>query len=219
MQARAGAPIHTYQKIPEVAVISNDTPIQEVTLSGSELRSFEQKIQSIFQLCGKCGEFLDNIVEKTGTTGDKKFHVASYLKMFFNSMIREGQSVSNVRNTLDKLIEFYHLKMKKELARIKTEKNLTAKRQLVYESEKYLDENEEKFKSMIQLYKEIQDIKKFIIDKLDKLETFRTYVETEKGYKVTTPEGYVLHQDGNMIKLVNRLEFAYNNFTIQKQWR
>ncbi len=219
MQARAGAPIHTYQKIPEVAVISNDTPIQEVTLSGSELRSFEQKIQSIFQLCGKCGEFLDKIVEKTGTTGDKKFHVASYLKMFFNSMIREGQSVSNVRNTLDKLIEFYHLKMKKELAKIKTEKNLTAKRQLVYESEKYLDENEEKFKSMIQLYKEIQDIKKFIIDKLDKLETFRTYVETEKGYKVTTPEGYVLHQDGNMIKLVNRLEFAYNNFTIQKQWR
>ena len=219
MQARAGAPIRTYQKVSEVAVISNDTSIQEVTLTTSEMSHFEQQINKIFQLCGKTGEFLNNIVEKTGTTGDKKFHVASYLKQFLNSMIREGQAVGDVRGTLDKLITFYHEKMKKELAKIKTQKNLTAKRQLVYESEKYLDDNESSFRYMIELYKEIQETKQFIIDKLDKLETFRTYVETEKGYKVTTPEGYVLHQDGNMIKLVNRLEFAYNNFTIQKQWR
>ena len=41
----------------------------------------------------------------------------------------------------------------------------------------------------------------------------------DKGYKITTPEGYVLHKDGDMIKFVNRLEFAYNNFTLQQQWR
>ena len=72
---------------------------------------------------------------------------------------------------------------------------------------------------MLALYKEMQIAKKFIIDKLDHLEQFRTFVQTDKGYKVTTPEGYVLHQNGDMIKLVNRIEFAYNNFTIQKQWR
>ena len=65
----------------------------------------------------------------------------------------------------------------------------------------------------------MQITKQFIIDKLDHLEKFRTFVREEKGYKVTTPEGYVLHQDGNMIKLVNRLEFSYNNFTVSKQWR
>ena len=52
-----------------------------------------------------------------------------------------------------------------------------------------------------------------------KLETFKTFVQTDTGYKVTGPEGYVLHKDGDMIKFVNRLEFAYNNFTLQKQWR
>ena len=72
---------------------------------------------------------------------------------------------------------------------------------------------------MLHLYKELQETKQFIIDKLDKLETFRTFVKTENGYKVTGPEGYVLHKDGDMIKFVNRLEFAYNNFTLQKQWR
>ena len=76
-----------------------------------------------------------------------------------------------------------------------------------------------KFKAMLSLYKELQEVKQMVIDKLDHLEEFRTFVQTEKGYKVTTPEGYVLHKDGSMIKFVNRLEFAYNNFTLQKQWR
>lgn len=170
-------------------------------------------------MCGICGDFLDNLVENTGTTGDRKFHVATYLKQFFNNEIREGRQVGNIRRTLDQLIIFYHEKMKKELGKIKTEKNLTAKRMLVYQSEEYLDKNERKFQAMLALYKEFQIAKKFVIDKLDHLEQFRTFVQTDKGYKVTTPEGYVLHQDGNMIKLVNRIEFAYNNFTIQKQWR
>lgn len=33
------------------------------------------------------------------------------------------------------------------------------------------------------------------------------------------PEGYVLHKDGDMVKLVNRLEFSYINFTLAKKWR
>ena len=79
--------------------------------------------------------------------------------------------------------------------------------------------NATKFKSMLGLYKEIQEIKQFVINKLDKLETFKTFVQTDTGYKVTGPEGYVLHKDGDMIKFVNRLEFSYNNFTVAKKWR
>ena len=72
---------------------------------------------------------------------------------------------------------------------------------------------------MLGLYRELQAVKQIVIDKLDHLETFRTFVETEKGYKVTGPEGYVLHRNGDMIKFVNRLEFSYNNFTLAKKWR
>ena len=82
--------------------------------------------------------------------------------------------------------------MEKELAKIKTVANLTKKRNLVYQSENYLVNNVYKFKAMLALYKELQAVKQMVIDKLDHLEEFRTYVQTEKGYKVTTPEGYVL---------------------------
>ena len=219
MQARAGAPINTFNKIPEVAVINNDTPMNRVGFSKSELQKFDNCVTKIQRMCQLCGDFLDDLVSNFGTTGDSKFHISSYLKQFFNSEIKNARSVTNIDETINELVNFYHDKMSKELAKIKTVDNLTKKRNLVYQSENYLLDNVYKFKTMIALYKELQAVKQMVIDKLDHLEEFRTFVQTDNGYKVTTPEGYVLHKDGSMIKFVNRMEFAYNNFTIQKQWR
>lgn len=219
MQARAGAPIDTFNNIPEVAVINNDTPMHQVGFNKREMQQFDNHITKIERMCKLCGDFLDDLVENFGTTGEKKFHISTYLKQFFNSEIKNARSITNVDETINELVNFYDAKMQKELSKIKTVKNRTAKAALVYKSENYLLDNVYKFKSMIALYKELQTVKQMVIDKLDHLEQFRTFVQTDKGYKVTTPEGYVLHKDGSMIKFVNRLEFAYNNFTLQKQWR
>jgi hypothetical protein len=44
-------------------------------------------------------------------------------------------------------------------------------------------------------------------------------VKTPKGFKITSPEGYVaVDHAGNMIKLVDRLEFSHQNFTAIKNW-
>lgn len=216
MQARAGAKIKSNS---HVACIQNDTPINKVTLTEREITEFNRHIAKIERMCRICGPFLDDLVENFGNTGDKKFHISSYIKQFFNAEIRERRNVGNVDETIHALVNFYDAKMQKELAKIKTPANRVKKSNLVYKSENYLINNVYKFKAMLALYKEFQIVKQKIIDKLDHLEEFKTFVLTENGYKITTPEGYVLHQDGNMIKLVNRLEFAYNNFTLQKQWR
>ena len=216
MQARAGANVGDSS---DVLVVKNDTPMNRVGFSSQEMTKFNNYISKIERMCQICGDFLDELVGATGTTGDAKFHIASYLKQFFNSEIKNARSIGNIDESLYDLANFYHDKMSKELAKIKTPANLVKKRNLVYESENYLVNNVYKFKAMLTLYKELQAVKQMVIDKLDHLEEFRTFVQTEKGYKVTTPEGYVLHKDGSMIKFVNRLEFAYNNFTLQKQWR
>jgi len=216
MQARAGANVDGSQ---DVLVVKNDTPMNRVGFSKNEMRKFDNYISKIERMCRICGDFLDELVGATGTTGDAKFHIASYLKQFFNNEIKNARSIGNIDESLYDLANFYHEKMSKELAKIKTPANLVKKRNLVYQSENYLVDNVYKFKAMLTLYKELQAVKQMVIDKLDHLEEFRTFVQTEKGYKVTTPEGYVLHKDGSMIKFVNRLEFAYNNFTLQKQWR
>ena len=216
MQAKAGADVDGSQ---DVLVVKNDTPMNRVGFSKTEMAQFDRYIQKIERMCQICGDFLDELVGASGSTGDAKFHISTYLKQFFNNEIKNARSIGNIDEALYDLANFYHAKMSKELAKIKTAANLTKKRNLVYQSENYLVDNVYKFKAMLTLYKELQAVKQMVIDKLDHLEEFRTFVQTDKGYKVTTPEGYVLHKDGSMIKFVNRLEFAYNNFTLQKQWR
>jgi len=216
MQARAGANVESSR---DALVIKNDTPMHQVGFSKAEMSKFDNHVSKIERMCNVCGDFLDDLVSNFGTTGDSKFHISSYIKQFFNSEIRERRNVGNIDETINSLVNFYDAKMQKELTKIKTPANRVKKANLVYKSENYLIDNVYKFKAMLALYKEIQTVKQMVIDKLDHLETFRTFVETEKGYKITTPEGYVLHKDGDMIKFVNRLEFAYNNFTLQKKWR
>ena len=216
MQARAGARVKGSN---DALVVQNDTPMDRVGFSRTEMSKFDRHISKIERMCNICGDFLDELVGAQGKTGDAKFHISSFLKPFFNDQIRNARSISNVDEAMYDMLNFYEEKTNKELAKIKTVANLTKKRKLVYDSQNYVVDNVYKFKAMLALYKELQAIKQMVIDKLDHLEEFRTYVQTEKGYKVTTPEGYVLHKDGSMIKFVNRLEFAYNNFTLQKQWR
>ena len=216
MQARAGADVSGSQ---DALVIKNDTPMDQVGFSKQELQRFDNHVQKIERMCGIAGPFLDDLVSNMGNKGDAKFHISTFLKQFFNSEVKSGVQITNVDETINSLVNFYDEKMQKELAKIKTVPNRVKKANLVYQSENYLLDNVYKFKTMIALYKELQTLKQMVIDKLDHLEEFRTYVQTENGYKVTTPEGYVMHKDGSMIKFVNRFEFAFNNFTLQKQWR
>ena len=216
MQARAGADVSGSQ---DALVIKNDTPMDRVGFSQQELQRFDNHVQKIERMCRIAGPFLDDLVSNMGNKGDAKFHISTFIKQFFNSEVKAGVQITNVDETINALVNFYDEKMQKELAKIKTVANRTKKCALVYESENYLLNNVYKFKTMIALYKELQSLKQMVIDKLDHLEEFRTFVQTENGYKVTTPEGYVMHKDGSMIKFVNRFEFAFNNFTIQKQWR
>ena len=216
MQAVAGAKV---KGSIEVLSVNNDTPMDRVGLNHSEEMLFDKYVANIEKMCAASGDFLDELTTLSGTAGDAKWHVSSYLKQFFNSQIKNQKTISNTTQALEDLTNFYHSKVKPLADKIKTPKTQVAKKKLIYDSENYLINNATKFKSMLGLYKEIQEIKQFVIDKLDKLETFKTFVQTDTGYKVTGPEGYVLHKDGDMIKFVNRLEFSYNNFTVAKKWR
>jgi len=47
-----------------------------------------------------------------------------------------------------------------------------------------------------------------------------TFIKTSNGFKVVNPEGYVAidRVSGNAVKLVDRMEFSFNNFTAIKAW-
>ena len=216
MQAVAGAKVSSSN---DVFSIDNDTPMHKVGLNHQEEIKFDKHVSNIEKMCGDCGDFLDELVSNTGKSGDEKWHVASYLKPFFNAEIKAARTINNANTAFENLYNFYYDKTKAMLDKLKTPSTKAQKSKLVHNSQNYLRDNQYKFKSMLGLYKELQTVKQMVIDKLDHLETFRTFAQTDKGYKVTGPEGYVLHRNGDMIKFVNRLEFSYINFTLAKKWR
>ena len=47
----------------------------------------------------------------------------------------------------------------------------------------------------------------------------KTFVRTPNGLKVVNPEGYVaIDHTGGAVKIVDKLEFSFNNFTVAKNW-
>ena len=67
----------------------------------------------------------------------------------------------------------------------------------------------------------IVNAKTKILDKLNSIKQLgiSTFVKTADGFKVTTTEGYVVADSTQKaVKLVDRLEFSFNNFTALKNW-
>ena len=65
------------------------------------------------------------------------------------------------------------------------------------------------------------DAKMQIVKKLNSVKGLTdTFIRTPNGYKVTNPEGYVAidRVGGTAVKLVDRMEFSFNNFTAIKAW-
>ena len=75
---------------------------------------------------------------------------------------------------------------------------------------------------MFELQKNLVFAKLKLINKLNSISKLDTFVQTNRGYKVTGDEGFVAIDDlgGDAVKLVDRLEFSYNNFSpdVLKGW-
>ena len=75
---------------------------------------------------------------------------------------------------------------------------------------------------MFELQMAIIDAKELIISKLDELKQLDTFILTKNGFRVTGQEGFVaITDEGGAVKLVDRLEFSYNNFSADtiKGWQ
>ena len=219
MQAQGGVPDSMIGSSADVLNIKNTTPMSDVNFSAAEFTEFDRHVNEIERMCRFSGAFLDELLGLKGNKGDAKWHISSDMKQFFNDQIKQQQTITNADKALADMINFYDGKVNAAASKL-TAKTQVQKKNLIYASQNYAVENADKFKGVLKLYKELQALKTMVIGKLDDLEkTIKTYVMTDKGYKITAHEGYVLHKDGDMIKFVNRIEFSYNNFTLAKQWR
>jgi hypothetical protein len=75
-------------------------------------------------------------------------------------------------------------------------------------------------KNVIDFMKYLIEAKLMIVKKIDTATGLaKTFVKTPTGLKVVAPEGYVaIDKTGGAVKIVDKLEFSFNNFTVAKNW-
>ena len=137
------------------------------------------------------------------------------IPIYLNSMIRGG----TFGGSADGLIAFMESKFDVRINSLRQER---AKQVAMDDKKKtiqFLESYKSAINAMFKLHTFISDAKLKIIEKLNTIKSLGSFVRTDDGFRYTGPEGYVASDtSGNVVKLVNRLEFSRINFTASKNW-
>ena len=115
-------------------------------------------------------------------------------------------------------------KFQKEKDKRKSEKGKAVQQKKLDELMKFFSpRNRTSLVNMFDLQKNLVLAKLKLINRLNSISKIDAFVQTKKGYKIKTgAEGFVAIDKlgGDAVKLVDRLEFSYNNFSpdILKGW-
>ena len=142
------------------------------------------------------------------------------IKTYNNTKVRTGQKITNTRMHTKGLIEYVYDKLKKEVDKVKRPQNKKIKQLNMDRLMKEFRSNSSQLVKIFDMQNLLVEAKDMIIRKLEKSKgVMDTFVRTEKGYRVTQPEGFVaIDKLGKAVKLVDRLEFSRANFNAAKNW-
>lgn len=216
MNASFGANVSTLQGNPDVMVFSSD--FKDITgaakMTSVEKQQYDLLVNRAEGSLKQSSAFLNLLTQY----GESKFMMNVLFKQFFNSFIREGRAIRNVKNVVQDFKVYYSNLLNKEIASKKTKSAQDKYLQMRTDGLKFIQANERSIYFTVASYMNLIEAKNFIIRRLERVQTLGTFLRTENGYKVTAPEGFVAIRSGNALKLVDRLEFSRANFTADKNW-
>ena len=145
---------------------------------------------------------------------------ASY-KTYNSTKVRAGQAVTDPKGHANGYITHVENHFQKEIEKLKTQKSKdvleTKKIEYVREFKKMLPN----LQQVTAFQMHLVNAKMGIVKKLNSVKGLTdTFIKTSNGFKVVNPEGYVAidRVSGDAVKLVDRMEFSFNNFTAIKAW-
>ena len=140
---------------------------------------------------------------------------ASY-KTYCNTLIRGG----SYKPTYDGYMKhFENYWRDKVVGKVKTEKTKEIKREIGEQLYNELRSLKKMITNLTSFMGHLVVAKQMIIESLNRVKSIGTFKKTANGFEVVNPEGYVaIDKTGSAVKLVDRMEFAFNNFTAQKAW-
>ena len=218
MSASFGKDIVKKMKSPK-SVWMDDATYRDV--SGNATFTKEETNQ-VTELLSQAGKIFQTISGEALNTIRDDEELKQKIKTYNNTFVRVAEPFPNpkahVRGLYDYITDWYE----KEIDKKKTEKTKqawTAKRDEVL---KKVFQNTTELTNIFTLMNVIIQAKASIIAKLNRASSLGTFLRTKKGFETTNQEGYVsIDRIGNAVKIVDRLEFSYANFSpeVIKGWQ
>tara|TARA_B100001173_G_scaffold311682_1_gene329727 strand:- start:292 stop:1515 length:1224 start_codon:yes stop_codon:yes gene_type:complete len=149
--------------------------------------------------------------------------LAQHIETFNNTFVRKGEVVMDTNRHVSNLINWIKKRYNAEISKRTTEKGKAGQQRKLDELLNFFSpQNKKSLKLIFDLQKLIILVKLKLINILNKLNSAQTFVKTRKGYRTAGQEGYVAIDKlgGDAVKIVDRMEFSYNNFSpnILKGW-
>jgi hypothetical protein len=142
-----------------------------------------------------------------------------YMLQFINAQIKRGGVTQDPKQAMQQYINYYRDIQAQAKEKLKTDTAKLKRDQAVAVMGKLFAENERGVSAIIRIHNATMQIKNKIIKQINDVQSTKQFLKTDQGYQVTNPEGYVaIDNDGQAVKLVDRLTFSKANFSAQKLW-
>ena len=187
-----------------------------VMFSKSDLSKFDSQIRMAEGSLRKAAPIL-NLMSKNISDD---LSVGYRLKTYFNYYIKNSNSDMGKVATMQKQFrDYYENYINMEIDSRKTprgkEKFIKAKK----DNLQFIDRNRTALYFAIASHITLANCKNTLLQKMNQIQSIGNFIRTSKGYRVTAPEGYVaVDKVAGAVKLVDRLEFSRQNFTMPKGW-
>ena len=204
--------------------MSKDVWGQDAMLTNaSQATMNEKETAEVTQHLSTAGFLFNKVAGSTLRELEKNQKLAQTIEQFNNTYVRKGQMHGDSKVHTEKLIKFIQNKYQQRIDKRKTDKGKGRQQDKLDAILKFFSpQNKQSLIQMFELQKQLVFAKLKLINRLNSISNIDAFVKTRNGYKTTGAEGYVaIDKIGKgAVKLVDRLEFSYNNFSpdILKGW-
>ena len=201
------------------SVFSTDANLKDMTGFTMSKSDTEQVTSYLSQ----AGKLFNQVAGSTLRQLEGNQQLAQMIETFNNTYVRQGTVITDTKRHVNNLINYIKQKYQKEIDKRKTPQGKQKQsKELDKILEFFSDKNRQSLQKLFDLQKAIVLAKLKLINILDKLNKTKTFLKTNKGYRVTGQEGYVAVDKlgGDAVKIVDRMEFSFANFSpsILKVW-
>jgi len=198
----------------------DDASYKDVSGKGSMTAKETLKLTQTLTMTGKQFHqikrpMLEKFMKVQDTINAKGAAGASF-KTYCNSLIRQGKFTPTYAGYMKHFENYWRDKV---VGKVKMEKTKQIKKEIGEQLYNELRSMKKFIEALTSFMLHLVVAKQLIIVALNRVKSIGTFVKTATGFSTVNPEGYVaIDNDGKAVKLVDRMEFSLNNFTVAKNW-